>query len=63
MHRISRTARVANLIFLSPPVSLVLLFFIVGEPILPSTLVGLVLILGGLGLQQWQKSPAPAAQS
>ncbi|PXX99907.1 DMT family transporter [Halomonas sp. LBP4] len=61
VHRVSRTARVANLIFLSPPVSLVLLFFIVGEPILPSTLVGLVLILGGLGLQQWQKSPAPAS--
>lgn len=62
VHRVSRTAKVSNLIFLSPPVSLLLLFFIVGEPILPSTLVGLVLILGGLGLQQRQKSPAPAAQ-
>ncbi|EWG99787.1 DMT family transporter [Halomonas sp. BC04] len=57
VHRVSRTARVSNLIFLSPPVSLLLLFLVVGEPILPSTLVGLVLILGGLGLQQWQKSP------
>ncbi|MFY0991110.1 DMT family transporter [Halomonas sp. C05BenzN] len=63
VHKVSRTAKVSNLIFLSPPVSLVLLFLVVGEPILPSTLVGLVLILGGLGLQQWQKSPAPAAQS
>ncbi|MCG6658067.1 DMT family transporter [Halomonas campisalis] len=62
VHRVSRTAKVSNLIFLSPPVSLLLLFFIVGEPILPSTLVGLVLILGGLGLQQWQKSSVPAAQ-
>ena len=61
VHKVSRTAKVSNLIFLSPPVSLVLLFFIVGEPILPSTLVGLVLILGGLGLQQWQKAPAPAS--
>jgi drug/metabolite transporter (DMT)-like permease len=60
VHRVSRTARVSNLIFLSPPVSLLLLFLVVGEPILPSTLVGLVLILGGLGIQQWQKSPVPA---
>ncbi|WP_027967423.1 DMT family transporter [Halomonas halocynthiae] len=59
---VSRTSKVSNLIFLSPPVSLLLLYFIVGEPIMPSTLVGLVLILGGLLLQQWQKSPAPASQ-
>ncbi|WP_183324475.1 DMT family transporter [Halomonas cerina] len=63
VHTVSRTAKVSNLIFLSPPVSLLLLHVVVGEPILPSTLVGLVLILGGLGLQQWQKAPAPAAQS
>ncbi|MEQ6916118.1 DMT family transporter [Halomonas aquatica] len=63
VHKVSRTAKVSNLIFLSPPVSLLLLFFIVGEPILPSTLVGLVLILGGLGLQQWQKTPAAPTQS
>lgn len=59
MHRVSRTARVSNLIFLSPPVSLLLLYLVIGEPILSSTLIGLVLILGGLGLQQWQKAPAP----
>lgn len=52
VHKVSRTAKVSNLIFLSPPVSLLLLFLVVGEPILPSTLVGLVLILLGLGLQQ-----------
>lgn len=62
VHKVSRTAKVSNLIFLSPPVSLLLLFFIVGEPILASTLVGLLLILGGLGLQQWQKTPAPSDQ-
>lgn len=56
VHKVSRTAKVSNLIFLSPPVSLLLLLLVVGEPILPSTLVGLVLILLGLGLQSQQKS-------
>ncbi|KIN15144.1 DMT family transporter [Vreelandella titanicae] len=56
VHKVSRTAKVSNLIFLSPPVSLLLLFLVVGEPILPSTLIGLVLILLGLGLQQAQKN-------
>lgn len=55
VHKVSRTAKVSNLIFLSPPVSLLLLFLVVGEPILPSTLVGLLLILLGLVLQQRQK--------
>lgn len=59
VHQISRTAKVANLIFLSPPISLLLLHWVVGEPILISTLVGLVLILVGLALQQLQKVPAP----
>ncbi|MDR9440639.1 MAG: DMT family transporter [Halomonas sp.] len=63
VHRVSRTAKVSHLIFLSPPVSLLLLYLVVGEPILPSTLLGLALILGGLGLQQWQKAPTPVAQS
>ncbi|NOG30747.1 DMT family transporter [Halomonas sp. TBZ9] len=58
VHKVSRTAKVSNLIFLSPPISLLLLFWVVGEPILSSTLVGLVLILGGLGLQQRQKTAA-----
>jgi len=46
------TARIANLIFLSPLLSLVLIHFVVGEPVLPSTLAGLALILGGLLLQK-----------
>ncbi|WP_129139130.1 DMT family transporter [Modicisalibacter coralii] len=58
VHQVSRTAKVSNLIFLSPPVSLLLLHLVVGEPILISTLVGLVLILVGLGLQQMQRAPA-----
>ncbi|MGM0913413.1 MAG: DMT family transporter [Pseudomonadota bacterium] len=63
VHGVSRTSRVSNLIFLSPPVSLLLLYLVVGEPIQASTLVGLVLILAGLGLQQWQKAPAPQESS
>jgi drug/metabolite transporter (DMT)-like permease len=45
-------AKVANLIFLSPFLSLLLIHFFVGEAILPSTVVGLGLILAGLGLQR-----------
>ncbi|EFL49228.1 protein of unknown function DUF6 transmembrane [Solidesulfovibrio fructosivorans JJ]] len=45
-------ARVANLIFLSPFLSLILIHFFVGEEILPSTMVGLVLILAGLAAQR-----------
>ncbi|MGP9629408.1 DMT family transporter [Halomonas sp. AOP42-C1-46] len=56
VHQVSRTAKVSNLIFLSPPVSLLLLFLVVGEPILPSTMIGIMLILLGLGLQNAQKS-------
>ncbi|MGL6072429.1 DMT family transporter [Craterilacuibacter sp.] len=46
------TARIANLIFLSPIISLWLIHIFIGEPILASTLVGLGLILGGLLLQK-----------
>lgn len=53
VQKVSRTAKVSNLIFLSPPISLLLLYFVVGEPLLASTLVGLVLILLGLALQQF----------
>ncbi|EHJ48139.1 protein of unknown function DUF6 transmembrane [Solidesulfovibrio carbinoliphilus subsp. oakridgensis] len=45
-------ARVANLIFLSPFLSLILIHFLVGEAILPSTVAGLGLILAGLGVQR-----------
>ena len=55
VQKVSRTAKVSNLIFLSLPVSLLLLFLVVGEPIFPSTLMGLTLILLGLGLQSQQK--------
>lgn len=46
------TASIANLIFLSPLASLLLIHLLVGEAILPSTLLGLALILGGLAAQK-----------
>ncbi len=58
MQSVSRAARVSNLIFLSPPVSLVLLYLVVGEELLASTLVGLVLILSGLGVQSRFSRPS-----
>ncbi|MEF1288499.1 DMT family transporter [Vibrio sp. M260118] len=46
------TSRLSNLIFASPFISLMLLATIIGEDIHPSTLVGLVLIITGLIIQQ-----------
>ena len=46
-------SRVSNLIFLSPFLSLVFIYLILGEPIYLTTLAGLVLIVGGLLWQQW----------
>jgi drug/metabolite transporter (DMT)-like permease len=50
------TAQVSNLIYLSPFLSLVFIHYLVGEKILPSTLVGLVLILSGLIMQNRVKN-------
>ncbi|MBE0566147.1 MAG: DMT family transporter [Krumholzibacteria bacterium] len=47
----SSTARVANLIFLSPFLSLVFIRFVLDEAIAPATPLGLVLIVGGLWWQ------------
>lgn len=46
------TVKIANLIFLSPLISLMLIHLVLGEPILPSTGVGLGLIISGLLLQK-----------
>ena len=51
MRLTDNTARLATLIFLSPPLSLLLIWGILGERILTSTLVGLALILCSLALQ------------
>ena len=45
------TAKIANLIFLSPFLSLVFIHVLVGEDIRRSSFVGLVLIVGGLVIQ------------
>jgi drug/metabolite transporter (DMT)-like permease len=56
--KLSRTtAQVSILIYLSPFLSLVLIHFIVGERILPSTIIGLIFIVAGILLQQrWGKT-------
>ena len=46
------TAHVTNLIYMVPFLSLVLIWFTVGETILPSTIVGLIFIVGGIVLQR-----------
>lgn len=48
------TAKIANLIFISPFISLILIHFIVGEDISLSTVVGLITIIFGLILQQYK---------
>lgn len=60
----TNTSRVSNLIFISPFLSLVFIYLILGEVILVSTWVGLVLIVTGLWLQQVgsrRTSPEPAS--
>ena len=52
MKRTDSTARIGNLIFLSPFLSLAFIHFLVGEDIFPSTFVGLALIIAGLIVQQ-----------
>lgn len=58
MKRAESTAQLANLIFISPFLSLFFIAFFLGEAILFSTVVGLVLIVTGLVLQQFfRKKP------
>ncbi|WED23253.1 DMT family transporter [Vibrio sp. JC009] len=52
------TARISNLIFISPFISLILLASVIGEEIPFSTLVGLVMIVSGLVVQQLKRKPA-----
>lgn len=51
----THTARVSNLVFISPFISLMLVSFFVGEKILPSTVVGLVIIVIGIVIQQYSQ--------
>ncbi|MBE0649023.1 MAG: DMT family transporter [Bacteroidales bacterium] len=49
----SNTAKVSNLIYLSPFISLIIIRFTVGETILLSTVIGLCFIVSGIILQQY----------
>lgn len=46
------TANVAGLVYLVPFISLVVIYFVLGEKILPSTIAGAVFIVGGIILQR-----------
>lgn len=59
MRLTTSTIRISSLIFIAPPLSLVLIYFILGEAILASTLVGLALILAGLAMQHLVRGAAP----
>ena len=50
------TARISNLIFLSPFLSLVFIYFILGEEIVVGTYFGLILIVAGLIIQSYKGS-------
>ncbi len=52
MQNTTNTSKIANLIFISPFLSLVFIYFILNEPILISTLFGLLFIIIGLIIQQ-----------
>jgi drug/metabolite transporter (DMT)-like permease len=49
----STTARISNLVFFSPFISLILVSVFVGENILPATVIGLIIIISGVILQQY----------
>lgn len=51
----SSAAYVGNLIYLTPFFSLLMIHFVLGEHIFASTILGLVLIVGGISIQQARK--------
>lgn len=56
LKRSETTAKVGNLIFFSPFGALVFIHFLVGESIVPATVLGLVSIVAGNVVQQWPKN-------
>lgn len=52
----TNTAQLSNLVYLSPPISLIFLAAIVGESVMISTIVGLFLIIGGVVIGQLRRS-------
>lgn len=57
------TAKVSNLVFMSPFLALFWIRLFVGEKILFSTIVGLVLIVTGILIQQLDKAPVARPSS
>lgn len=55
------TAKVGNLIFVAPFLSLALIHFVLGEHIVPSTFVGLALIVAGLAVHRLRAGRARVA--
>ena len=49
----STVARVTSLAFVTPFLSLLMLYLVLGELILPSTVIGIILIISGLLVQQY----------
>jgi len=49
------TAKVSNLIFLTPFISLIYIYLLIGEKILFSSIIGLILIVFGIILQSFRK--------
>ena len=50
------TAAVSSLIYIFPFLSLLLIHYVLGEPVFPSTLIGLVLIVAGVLLSRFSDS-------
>jgi len=50
------TAQVSNLIYISPFLSLLLIHYVVGEAILPSTMIGLIFIVSGILIQHSRRA-------
>ena len=53
------TAVVSSLIYLFPFLSLILIHYVLGEPIFPSTVIGLILIITGVLLSRFSNRSAP----
>ena len=51
----THTARISNLVFISPFISLIMVSVFVGEKILPSTVIGLAIIVSGIVIQQYSQ--------
>lgn len=56
------TAKVSNFIYLVPFLSLIVIYFVVGEKILISTIIGLIFIVAGIIIQQYNGRLRPTSR-